>query len=289
MKKLRLPLVVLAMVVLTMNSCMDDSCSRVVKYIKYTPVYMSVQELTDVKTMPSKALEEPGKIYFYNNYIFVNERNKGIHIIDNSDPAAPNNIAFINIPGNNDMAVQGNYLYADNGDDLITLDISNPTSATLVDRKTDAFPQLYQYDEGLLVYYDEEEVSEVVDCNDNGGRFTGWQENVLFATADAGTISNSSAMTSGVGGSMARFTISQGHLYTVDDAQLNVFEINSNPASPNELSDVSVGWGIETIFPYQDKLFIGSNAGMYIFDNSTPSNPIQLSRFETLELATLFM
>ena len=45
--------------------------------------------------------------------------------------------------------------------------------------------------------------------------------------------------------------------------------------STNQLS-----WDIETIFPFEDKLFIGSNTGMHIFDNTTPSSPKRLSIFQ---------
>ncbi|MCZ6693078.1 MAG: hypothetical protein O6939_04155, partial [Bacteroidetes bacterium] len=58
-----------------------------------------------------------------------------------------------------------------------------------------------------------------------------------------------------------------------------VFDIN-NLAQPNEVNLVELGWGIETIFPYQDKLFIGSNIGMQIFDNSDPKNPSYVSNFD---------
>ena len=51
---------------------------------------------------------------------------KGIHILDNTTPANPKNVAFIDIPGNMDLAVKGDILYADLYTDLVTLDISNP-------------------------------------------------------------------------------------------------------------------------------------------------------------------
>jgi len=41
-----------------------------------------------------------------------------------------------------------------------------------------------------------------------------------------------------------------------------------------------IGWGIETIFPYEENLFIGSNSGMYIYDNSNPESLILLSTFQ---------
>ena len=37
--------------------------------------------------------------------------------------------------------------------------------------------------------------------------------------------------------------------------------------------------GIETIFPYEESLFIGSQTGMFIYDVSTPSSPSYLSEF----------
>jgi hypothetical protein len=283
MKKLRYSLLFLLLTVFTLNSCMEDTCEREMRYIQRTAVYMTQQELMDVNTTGAKALEKPGKIYFYNDYIFVNERNKGIHIIDNSTPSNPNNIAFINIPANIDMAIQGKYLYADNGDDLITLDISQPTNVQLVDRKENVFPEIYEYQAGYLAYYDEEEITEVVDCEtqniirNNGGVFFDFESTGGFAL---NSIVSTGGTTSGTGGSMARFTISQGHLYAVDNSNMNVFEITSDPASPTELSDVNIGWGIETIYPYKDKLFIGSNAGMFIFDNANPAAPTQLSSFQ---------
>lgn len=39
-----------------------------------------------------------------------------------------------------------------------------------------------------------------------------------------------------------------------------------------------MGWGIETIFPYKDKLFIGSTTGMFIYENKNPEKPFLLSQ-----------
>ena len=131
MKNLKLPVLIIACLMFALNSCVEDECMREITYIDYTPVYMTMTQLHDIKTEDAKALEKPGKIYFYNNFIFINEVNKGIHIIDNTDPANPQNISFLNIPANRDMSIQGNNLYADNGADLITLDISDPLNVQL--------------------------------------------------------------------------------------------------------------------------------------------------------------
>jgi hypothetical protein len=44
-------------------------------------------------------LEDPGKIYYKFPYIYVNEKYKGIHLINNSDPQNPVKEGFIVAPG----------------------------------------------------------------------------------------------------------------------------------------------------------------------------------------------
>lgn len=80
----------------------------------------------------------------------------------------------------------------------------------------------------------------------------------------------------GMAGSMARFAITGDHLYTVDSRNLKVFDI-STASEPVHKQDIEIGFGIETIFPYQQKLFIGSQQGMYIYDIENPLNPVQMS------------
>src|ERR1043165_6801720 len=63
----------------------------------------------------------------------------------------------------------------------------------------------------------------------------------------------------GKGGSLARFTIVGNYLYTVDKTQLRVFDV-ADPASAVFKSSTDVGFEIETIFPFRDKLFIGSTS-----------------------------
>jgi len=82
--------------------------------------------------------------------------------------------------------------------------------------------------------------------------------------------------TQGKGGSMARFTIAKNHLYVVDDRNLKVFDISQNNA-PIFIKEIYVGTQIETIFPYNNYLFIGSGNGMYIYNITFPNNPQYIS------------
>jgi len=51
-----------------------------------------------------------GKIYFYQGYLCLNGRNKGVHNIDNHDPTNPVNVGFITIPASKDLAIKGTSL-----------------------------------------------------------------------------------------------------------------------------------------------------------------------------------
>jgi hypothetical protein len=86
----------------------------------------------------------------------------------------------------------------------------------------------------------------------------------------------------GKGGSTARFAIVNNTLYCVVPNQLQVYDI-STPTSPAVRDPFDLPMGLETIFPYRNRLFIGANDGMYIFDNSFPSKPILLSRFSHVQ------
>ena len=90
------------------------------------------------------------------------------------------------------------------------------------------------------------------------------------ASADAST---------GAGGSTARFTIAGNYLYVVDNVSLKAFDISSN-TTPVFKSKTEIGINIETIFPYQDKLFIGSSSTMYVYSLSDPTKPTQLGKAE---------
>lgn len=285
----------------SLTSCKDD-CEATITYQTTEPVYRQVQELRDaLGSEPARQLEEPGKIYVHGHYLFINEHQKGLHVIDNSNPAAPRNVAFFNIPGNVDLAVKGNILYADSYMDLVALDISNPENITLLKRVESVFSSMYSFQHSemganlVLVDYAAKTVMKKIksDCNaaappsanpvaefDSGfrslaGGGSGAKSNT--GGASAGTSNNGSG--TGKGGSMARFTLYGNFLYTVGLSNLQLFNI-TDPANPTASTNLELGWGIETIFPHEDKLFIGSTTGMHIYDIANPANPKHLSTYE---------
>ena len=83
----------------------------------------------------------------------------------------------------------------------------------------------------------------------------------------------------GKGGSMAKFSISNDHLFLINEKDLVIFNIE-NEASPMEVGKLEVDFGIETVFTLKERLFIGANDGVYIYDISNPSNILYLSHYE---------
>ncbi len=82
----------------------------------------------------------------------------------------------------------------------------------------------------------------------------------------------------GAGGSTARFTIAGNYLYVVSNTSLKAFDISNPSQAPILKSTTNVGVNIETIFPYEDKLFIGSSFSMHIFSLTNPEKPTRLAQ-----------
>ena len=122
------------------------------------------------------------------------------------------------------------------------------------------------------------------DCGGNSGLFGGMKSADVFMSplssfsAQPGTAASGGGSPFGVGGSMARFTIVNNYLYAVSNSALNVVSI-VNGADPVLNNKVQMGLGIETLYPFNNRLFIGSNTGMFIYDITNPVNPVQLGTF----------
>lgn len=114
-----------------------------VYYGPYKPVFMLRSEMEkNVKLEGPKTIFNPGKIYLKDDLIFINEKYHGIHVIDNSNPEDPTNIAFINVDGCIDMAMKNNVLYADNAVDLIALKLDEHiTGIEITKRIKNIFPE----------------------------------------------------------------------------------------------------------------------------------------------------
>ena len=278
------------------SSC-TDQCTETRTFRQFTPVSLTATQVRlGVGVDKARGMVNPGKIYTKDGYLFINELKQGIHVIDNRNPSAPKPLVFISIPGNGDIAIRDNFLYADSYMDLVTFDIGNLADIHEVNRSKNVFTQ-GQFDGGWWYYNGANNnnsdiisdqrvdyVTQTMKTNCEAVPTTtggGWRGDVMsfqFASADKSTASGG-ATTNGTGGSMARFALYDKYLYAVGQSEMKLFTI-SKPDVPVLSNTINMGWGIETIFPYKDKLFIGSQTGMMIYDNANPAQPKQLSVFQ---------
>jgi len=267
----------------------EDKCERYHEYVYYEPQYITTKEIRDqFGYETARDLKRPGKIYLYGRYLLINEVGRGIHFIDNIDKSNPVNLGFLNIPGNFDLAVRDNMLYADSYVDLLVVDISSIGNISLVKRLEGVFNANYSFagalaDENTIIT--EWIEKDVVELTEECGFIDEVRPFLLgFAVRNDAAVmaefaaSAPSAPSTGIGGSMARFTIAGNHLYTVDLSQMFVFDI-SDPQDPKEGENVQLGWGIETIFPYKSNLYLGAMDGMHIYSIENPDLPEFISTF----------
>ena len=279
----------LLILALMVASC-DDKVEFTRTYTVFEPVYTSpaeIRSLFAVEATP-RVLNEPGKIYMYGDYLFINEPGEGIHVINNADKSNPVNIKFIKLPGNYDIAAKDGALYADSYMDLVVLDIRDINNINVSSRAENIFVNamntgMYHPEKGIVTDWIEKEKIEV-SSDEFGGIFPHYYAYggvSSFAALDRSSLQQAfapAAGSPGVGGSMARFTITGDYLYTIDNNALYTFNIQ-NPATPTRGTTTQVGWGIETVFPSNGNLFIGAQNGLYIYSLANPRAPRMLSLF----------
>ena len=269
-----------------LQGCVKDHCTHSALYKVYTPHYLSMAEVR-ATTGPEapRALEKTGKLFYHNGYLFIGEANQGIHIIDDRDPAAPRNIGFLNIPGNLDMTVSGNILYADNYVDMVSFDITDPSNSRPIGREENVFPiHTYGYafsddpsGKGMITGFTVSDSTIDRDCSVSKNTdviYTG----TAVAYSSATQSSSSAPKAVSQGGSTSRFAVQGHYLYAVQQDSMSLYNI-ADPAHPAYLNNIPLGFSVETIYPYQQYLFIGAPQGVLIYDASDPGQPVFLSQF----------
>ncbi len=124
---------------ITILSCWDKPKSIGV-VDAYKPIYGNSAELKVISQKPAQPIVSGGKIAKSGQILYQVEEGKGIHIIDLSNPSIPVNKSFISIPLCNEVTLKSNFLYSNNGIDLVVLNVSNINAVTLSTRLENAFP-----------------------------------------------------------------------------------------------------------------------------------------------------
>lgn len=285
-------MLLMAVAILLLSGCVKNTCDMTFTYQQYTPIYMDEATFENsVAVEAPRSLSTPGKIFVLDDFLFVSDMGKGVHIFDNSNPESPEALAFIVVPGNYDINANCDKLYVDSSTDLLVFDIKNPTAPTLVNRVKNSLPAMLAYrgynadpNMGVVVEWRSQVTTGEYDCETGVPQL--WQMNEVDPTTVATNGGNNTrtvnAAVAGKGGSMSRFTVVDDYLYVVTPQQIRVFNASScAQPTPGQTVDIQMWQGeAETIFAAGEHLFIGASAGMYIYDRLNPELPAYLSVFE---------
>lgn len=195
--------------------------------------------------------------------LLINDLYTGVHFYNITNIDNPSRIGFLTISNNVDIAVYGTTLFADSYGDLLIYDISDPVNPTLVNRLRNAVG--FSYDAFGMGWMGDDMMYDGI----------GWGCScfpVMYDMADSGGVNT--------GGSLSRFSIVGDILYTLKDNQyVQAFDLTvaTNPVL-NSSAAIPV-WNAETLFPYEDKLFVGASTGMVIYSISDPLNPQYINQF----------
>lgn len=286
MIKIIIPILLLS---IFFSGCKDKYTEQ---YLSLEPVYLTYQEFrASVKVVNQQDLVKPGKIYTIGNYIFINEIMKGVHVYNNINPASPQYVGFINIPGNVDLAVKNNIMYADSYIDLVAIDITDPGKATEVGRIQSVFPysvpaysqtgyRIGQVDntKGVVVNWELKTIRKEIETISYPiyPIYYGAKYDAISASPSTG--SNATSSSAGIGGSMARFGLTGNALVAVDNYMYYNIDL-SDAKNPKLASKSQINWGIETMFLSGKYMFLGTTNGMLIYDLSDINKPVYLSTF----------
>ena len=278
-------------------SCVKDECIQTKEFTQYTPVFITQTQFEAPAAFATeRPMENTGTIFVWGRYLFVNEFQKGIHIIDNQEPENPIITGFLDIPGNTHFTIRNDILYANKMEDLLVIDVSDVNQPKQVNRLKGLFQlnRAQTTHEGIIAYYEKTNETLEVDCNDYryssvaftrgddlffdfaapnariGLQFA--QGNNTFAVAEK----SQAPATMGVGGSMARFTTIRNQLYILSSHVLEVVDISTGN-NPVHMGELTIQFNAETIYPFGSHLYIGTTNGMHIYSVSSDGLPEHIS------------
>lgn len=112
-----------ALCLVTIGGCVGDD------YDKATPITKSRSDLqAEIYIDPSRSNNSNGsgysRLYALDTTLYATVKGEGVQVIDNSNPVSPKGLAFINLPGVEDVVIEGDTFVTNQYSDLVIFSIS---------------------------------------------------------------------------------------------------------------------------------------------------------------------
>jgi hypothetical protein len=257
--------------------CNVDS-SQIIRYRVNEPVFSSAETFRQNPQITAQTpLANPcGKIIEHNHHLYISNPGKGIHIIDNTNTQQPQNKAFIQLPGYQDMAIHGQKLYIEALIDLLALDLSDPANPRLQSRTENIFPDALP-PTGNEHSYDYESCQKGIA---QGRIVTGWTlKERTYQTVQGGYSYDSTTSPILAQGNALRtestanssFSTLDNYLYASINNYLYIVDLSPDlPQTPAEKLPVGP---VEKLLLHHNKLLLSSAESTAIYSLDLPQTP----------------
>lgn len=121
-----------------------SSKNKIGEVTGWKPVYATEAEFKTIVSASPEPIANGGKIAYALGKIYMAEQGRGIHVINYANPQFPVKERFIKVPGCYEVTWKAGYLIVNNGPDLVTLDISQPQTVTVVSRVPGVFESIQE-------------------------------------------------------------------------------------------------------------------------------------------------
>lgn len=267
-----------------LSACVKNKGEITMTYSKASAVYGDLEVIRSTPLIaPARTIENPGKIFIGDQVILIGEEEKGIHVFDNSNPSNPVAISFLQLPMTREFYVSGDKLYAEGHYDFIKIDLIDIYNPKIIDRVEYAFGEGHKNDLGQeIIGFTFQTVTESIQLGSDKDKALKESTELYFDHKDqlipvSSVPSSFSGLGEDVHGTLNKITTLNDYAYVVGAHKMYVF--SDHGYQMESLNQVDIAGDVETVYPYDNHLYVGTQSSMTLLSVSNPELPYEVSTY----------